>query len=188
MKRTRRYQVSETDQLEALTSPSRFDILTAVGSLGVCTASEIAKVSGRTQSSLYFHLDKLVAVGLLWREEHPGGARYQTPGELLSVRYEPSDPVRLELLTRTVSTVLRGIERAVRRALETGTAKVKGKNVDTIFASHRAYLTRDELREVTAHVEEINRICARARQSREGKLHTFVACMAPLPPRVQKRG
>lgn len=191
MRRPARYHIERADQLEALTSPARLEILSAVEALGPCAVAEIAGSVGRAPSSLYFHLEKLTAAGLVEREEGEEGALYRTPGRSMSLAYEPDDPVRLELLLRATTALFRSAERTLRDAFSSGLARVRGARRDTVLVNQRARLAPDEIREVREHVEAIEAIYVAARKTGTGTpvgtLHSFSAGMAPVTPREQKR-
>ncbi len=188
MKPKREHRVTEARQLEALASPARMEIITAVDSLGRCTAADLAASLGRSQSSLYFHLEKLIAIGLLQKEEGAAGAIYSSIAEGIGLTYAPQEPDTRSLLAKNVGVIMRSAERTIRKALDSGRAKVRGRGVDTVLSSGRAFLTPAELREVRNHMTHIDDILRRARASREGKLIAFTACLAPVVAKTQKRG
>ena len=187
MRRPARYHIERAEQLEALTSPVRMEILSAVEALGPCPVARLARSVGRTSSSLYFHLERLVEVGLLEREEREEGSRYRTPGRSMSIRYPPEDPVRLRLLLQATTAILRSAERTIREAFASGRARVRGRSIDTLLIHERARLTPEQLREITAHARAISEIYAAGRRSEEGTLHSLTLGLAPVISRSQTR-
>jgi DNA-binding transcriptional ArsR family regulator len=187
MTRSQPFRIQKPAQLEALKSPARMEILSAVDGLGDCTAAELASALGRTQSSLYFHLGKLAKVGLLLRKEGERGAIFRTPPGSLELGYDPHDARHLSSMLEGAAAILRAAERALRSALESGAARVRGSRRDTTLQSQRAFLGADELRAVNEHVNEIERIFDQAKGARAGRLVSFTACLAPVAPKEQRR-
>lgn len=187
MVKNRHYLIERSDQLEALTSPVRMEILSAVEALGPCTAAELAASLGRAQSSLYFHLEQLLEVGLLLKEERPEGAAYRPVARTMKLDYEPANPARLAVMVRSAATILRATERTIRRAFESGLARVRGRGADTMLESRRVYLSAAEMRAVRDRLAEVSAILDGASRERQGRLIVYTVCMAPVVPKEQKR-
>ncbi|MCB2057224.1 MAG: helix-turn-helix transcriptional regulator [Novosphingobium sp.] len=58
-------QVVDQAQLRAVVSTVRHDILDQVSAFGPLAVSDIADLLGASASSLYYHIEQLLAVGLL---------------------------------------------------------------------------------------------------------------------------
>ena len=59
------YQVVKPAQLKAVVSPVRGTAYSMVAAFGPLSVREIAELIGAAPSSLYYHIERLVAVGLL---------------------------------------------------------------------------------------------------------------------------
>ena len=59
--------VARPEQLAAITSPARVELLELIGVWGPCAIADVARRMGRAPDSLYYHVRKLVDVGLLER-------------------------------------------------------------------------------------------------------------------------
>ena len=57
--------IDELEQIEALVSPVRGLLLSTLCSSGPCSVGELARLVGRKPRALYYHLDALVACGLV---------------------------------------------------------------------------------------------------------------------------
>src|SRR5689334_13072601 len=61
----RRALVSRLDQLSALASPARVDLIEALTRLGTASLAELAAALGRPADGLYYHVRALEKVGLV---------------------------------------------------------------------------------------------------------------------------
>ena len=65
--RGRTYRIRRTEQIEALASPVRQEIVDALQVSGACPIAEVAAQLGRAPDSLYYHVRHLERVGLVVR-------------------------------------------------------------------------------------------------------------------------
>src|SRR5690349_18270302 len=66
MPRTRRHAVvSRLDQLSALASPARLEVIDTLTRLGAVSLAELAAALGRPADGLYYHVRALEKVGLV---------------------------------------------------------------------------------------------------------------------------
>ena len=84
------YRISRPEQIAALASPARVEILDILASLGVSSVAAIAAALGRPADALYYHLRFLVRVGLVRQVGKGRGRRreqalYKTVAPRLSV-------------------------------------------------------------------------------------------------------
>ena len=91
-----RYLIKRPEQIELLASPLRQEIVDAVRAMGTCSARELAVELGTSPDSLYYHLRKLVAVGLLVSEGKRSATRrheevFRTPGDSMRAVYDLGD-------------------------------------------------------------------------------------------------
>ena len=92
---SRPYAVTSLEQLLAMISPGREDILDAVGAIGPSSVSDLGAFIGRSRHALYYHVRALRDCGLLVETHHSDEgkkttARYDLPGRPLHVRYDLS--------------------------------------------------------------------------------------------------
>ena len=59
------YPITDLAQFKALTSPARGEILDIVSLMGSLSIADMAEYLGKPIDSLYYHVRKLVKVGLL---------------------------------------------------------------------------------------------------------------------------
>src|SRR5437763_17089909 len=113
--------ISRPEQLRALISPVRQEIVDVLSRMGTASLAEIAAVLGRPADGLYYHVRLLVRVGLVF----PAGSRKHggRPEELdesiaaqLALAYQTSRKGHIHAVTSIVYSLLRLGTRDFRRA------------------------------------------------------------------------
>ena len=167
-RRPHTFEITRLDQLRALASPQREEILDRLCRLGPAPISAIARSLGRKPQSLYPHFRKLEAVGLVRevgvRETgHRPEKLYDTPGRHYRVVHDRASPARRRALAAGVSAGLRRGERELVAALESAGATTRGEGRDTLWFQRSAWVTAPELAEINAHLDVIAKLLERAR-------------------------
>jgi AcrR family transcriptional regulator len=142
------------EQRETLASPLRLEIYGHFSPSEPLSVRELARRTGRSASSLYYHVHRLMEVDLL-REagERPRGPRTETlytaagPG----VRLEPDgSPEGRDALLRTMAAGFRMAERDLEAALA---ARAEDTDAEPPFATRlHVRMTPEELEEVRGHL------------------------------------
>src|SRR3954463_6659873 len=65
--------IADARQIRALASPIRQDILDAVTAIGPCSVAQLAVALGKPADGLYYHIRRLLDVGLLMEVAADGG-------------------------------------------------------------------------------------------------------------------
>ncbi len=185
-------RIRRTEQLDALTSPVRQQIVDAVCGLGLCSVSDIAAALGRPADGLYYHLRRLVDVGLLIETSHPsrGQMLYTTPSPgILRLVYEPNNPENVARITRIVAGMLRTAERDFGAGFEKVNARVDGPDRNLNAARQTARLNAAQRREVNRLIHRIQAVFAEAVRNGEadGEFLSTTMLMAPLEDRPVRR-
>jgi DNA-binding transcriptional ArsR family regulator len=125
------YVVRRRDQLAALRSPRRQEIVDTLAEMGKVSITQLARALGRPADTFYFHLRALTQAGLVRRAgyRHRGGhpeALFQTVATELRLRYEPRDPVNRRVVPTIVQSMLRLGIRDFRRAFESRRVVLSG--------------------------------------------------------------
>jgi len=177
-----------------MASPVRLEILDAARVLGVCSVAELGDLLGRTPDSLYYHVGRLVDVGLLIACGRRGTARrdetlYKTPARRIRLPHDPSDERLTERRLKAFAALLRLTERDHRRAFKAGLAKVRGPARNIINGRIKGRLNQGELREVHELVDRILAIFERTagRQPDGRDLHAITIFLTPIEPRTRRR-
>ncbi len=153
--------VREPAQVRALASPVRQEIVDALVAAGACSISDLAQHLGRAPDALYFHVRRLVKVGLVIERERRKDGRhawavYDLPGRPVRLSYQP--PNKPRDLTRVIASAIRLSSRDFARAMSdsgyldpdvppSGPRRVWGGRA-------KGWLTDDQLSRVNALIEE----------------------------------
>ncbi len=171
-------------ELEPLTSQTRCRIIEIVEKNKAMTIREIAVQMGAKPVTLYRHIDKLVAAGLLleagFTGEGPSEAMsYRTASRTYSIRYTPSNPKAIEHLARIVQAGHRVSARETVAALRTGKATTstshggrintakQSRDRDTNYRQDMGWLDAGQLKELNQHLDAIGAIFNSDVQRRE---------------------
>jgi predicted transcriptional regulator len=195
--RARTYRVRSARQIEALATPARQEVVDGLAALGSASIAELAAHLGRAPDSLYYHVRKLVKVGLVeprgLRGEGPRAeAVYATPQPRVVLDWQPSTPRERASLLRLLGSLLRITERDLKGAFEAGLARFRrGPRRNTWGGRVKGRLTHDEIAEVRGHVEAITTLLAGSAgraSDRSGELVAFTFVLTPLVPSPRARG
>jgi DNA-binding transcriptional ArsR family regulator len=161
MERRRVQILREPRQMAAMASPIRVRILAVVGSAEPLSVAELAAQVGVAPASLYYHVQKLVAAGLLReRGRRRSGKRWEvlygsTGGEVVADTHRRT-PAFLGALDRIYRAVLRDTARGLTRALEHEQRAGRGPRATTAVRHRRVRLRRADLAEVHRRLEELD--------------------------------
>ena len=188
----RPYAIRRRDQVEALVSAVRQEVIDTLQAAGPQSAAELARLMGRPADALYYHLRRLVTVGLLVPHgERRRGRRtevvYDLVGYPLRLDYPRGRDGRTPPTVRLVAAMLRTAERDFRRGLESHRAVVDGAE-RTLWATRRhAWLTPAERRRVNRALGELLALLGRSRRPDRGELCTLTFVLAPRANRTGRR-
>ncbi len=176
-------------QLRALASPLRQELLDVLESAGPSAIAELAEKLGRTADSLYFHVRRLLKVGLIVEVERRQVGRhsfavYDVAGRPL--RIDRSKARRADLQA-VVSGVMRLAIRDYQRGLSNQESVASGPARNHWGGRARGWLDERELARVNALLEELN---ALVRSGGPGKGRQPIAVawvLAPTPPKRSPR-
>ena len=187
-----RYLIKRTEQIELLASPLRQEIVDAVRAMGTCSARELAPELGTSPDSLYYHLRKLVAGGLLVSEGKRSATRrheevFRTPGDSMRAVYDLEDARFSEALHRAVGALLRMAHRDFDRGSRSRLARVGGRHRNLWAARLTGWLGRDDNAEVIRHLERIEEIYRKSRRGRGKRRHVLAWVLTPVEPKQRTR-
>ncbi len=156
--KNRPYVVRSHQQLLALASPGREDIIDAVTVLGPCGVTEIAKFVGRSRHALYYHVKAMRDLGLLVETQVEGKgvkptAHYDLPGRPFLVRYDLSTPKSRRAVIAIGRARFRSGQWGFVRACSSPGAVVEGPRRNLWVAHWKGWLTVRDL-------EKANRLLA----------------------------
>jgi DNA-binding transcriptional ArsR family regulator len=181
--------ITDARQIRALASPTRQDILDAVTAIGPCSVAELASVVDRRPDGLYYHIRRLVKVGLLREvaddESRRGELRLDVPHEALYLQYRPDNRANKAAILRVAGAMIRSAERGFRRAFVPEVAVVDGPRRNLWASRNRGALTPAELTEVNALISRLHAIMKSGRRDGTGaasadrSLHELTIVLAP---------
>ena len=143
--------------IRLLASPLRQAILDAVSADGPLSVAELSGVCRRPPDRLYYHVKRLLAVGLLVPAPNGGGRReasFDVAGRPMYIRYNPG----IEANRRAVVGVMNGMLRAARQDFSHGfRAGVKGEG-----PRRRLWVGRVEGTLTETEIGRLNRLLSEA--------------------------
>jgi hypothetical protein len=178
-------------QLAVLASAVRQELVDAFAAHGPCAIADLAPLLGRTPESLYFHVRKLLAVGLLRgagrrrrgsREE----ALYRTPGRRMVLDVTRLGPRRREALIRIVQASLRLVPRDVTRGMRAPGAVMAGPARTVYSARVQGWLSAAERARIVELFEAIERVMSAARPGPGRTLTAVAIALAPGAVRTSR--
>ena len=180
-----RYVIGK-DQLAALTSAARQEILDVLGEMGTVSVAELAAALGRPADALYFHLRALSRVGLVRPAGHRGTGRrqealFRTVARELWLEYTPRTPSHHRRLSAIVGSMLRLGMRDFDRALARSGVTVSGARRELWALRTIGRLSLPQVAEVNRSIASLKRsVSARGRR---GRLYAVTILLTPLDRR-----
>jgi predicted transcriptional regulator len=186
------YPITELEQFKALTSPVRGEILDIVNLMGPLSITEVAAYTGRPIDSLYYHVRRLVKVGLLVnvakrKAKRQMEATYDLPGRPMFLQYVPSQLKHVENVIKSIGTMLRVTERNFRNAFEKDLVRVSGRrrNVDHVLVL--GWYTEEEIQEIRLQIREIIKKFHSSARHRKKTSELFALTTILTPLEVKRR-
>lgn len=176
--------VVDQEQMNALISPARVEIVSALEQLGQASVRELADRIGRRPSSLYYHLELLLKTELLQEVESRLSAGrpevvYELVARRLVLRGDPSKPGSIEAVIHATSSVLRMCDREAKTAIEAG-RHVGGNRMSATRS--RARLSKEQVAEIFQHVKRIEEIMRTTPETEagQGAFYTWTSFLTPV--------
>ncbi len=191
-RRPRPYSIERRDQLVALASAVRQEVIDTLQAAGPRSAAEVARLMGRPPDALYYHLRKLLAVGLVVvRENRRRGRRMETVYDLvgrpLSLRYPDPSEAHGHPLPRLVRAMTRTAERDFQTALGNGSPRPTGRSRNLWAGRRHAWLTATDLHRMNVLIDALTGLMTRSRDPGRGELCTLTLVLAPRDSRSGRR-
>ncbi len=181
------YWISDLRQLRALASPLRQEIVDVVESAGPCSITHIAAALALPPDRLYFHIRRLLTVGLLVKngERRSGrhvAALYALPRRRVRVRFDRRDARVRKAVGAIHDGVLRLARRDLRRGMSTPEAIVHGDERDTWAGRYRGWLPPAQVKRMNRLIEELGELI-RSSSPRRGA-RPIALSLTIAPPRT----
>jgi DNA-binding transcriptional ArsR family regulator len=186
-RRARTYPIRRSEQLEALASPVRQELVDALQASGPCSIAELAGQLGRASDSLYYHVRHLEQVGLIvHRGTRRAGRRdealFDVPGARMQLDLQPERPSEISAVLDIVGAALRIAHRDLRAAFEAGLAVYRGRRRNAWGGRMKGWLTRAEVEQVRHHTDAIHELLQGGERREGGELYAFTSVFTPVAP------
>jgi DNA-binding transcriptional ArsR family regulator len=176
-------------QLKALAAPVRQEVVDVLSTAGPCSMAELGERLGRAPDALYFHVRRLVRVGLVVEVGRRKLGRhafavYDAVGRPLRIDRKRARREDLQAVVRGIMRLaIRDYERASRGAAAVG----EGPARNHWGARVHGWLDELELARANELLEELERLIRNGRPA-EGRQPVALAwLLAPVPPRGRGR-
>ncbi|NNE43370.1 MAG: helix-turn-helix transcriptional regulator [Gemmatimonadetes bacterium] len=176
--------VTDPKTIRALASPLRMEILQTLDPAKPMTIAEIAEQLGKPRGSLYYHVRKLIEIGVVVEaEQRLSGRRYESlytvAAERLAVGADPASPTGRAASEKLVLSMLRQVGREFQDALHSGDLDEEGEEFQA-GRRQRAWLTPADLEQLQKAFDRIEKICTRREPGGDARLYSVLALVVPL--------
>lgn len=190
----KKYNIIRLEQFKALTSPVRGEIIDLIELTGPMSVAEMAEHMGRPLDSLYYHVRRLLKVGLLVETDKRKTIRqwesvYDLPGRPISLDYVSSQAAHVREVIKTTGTILRMTERDVRAAFRKKLVSGSGVRRNVVHSRFIGWCTEEEVREIRKQISSIKeRLHSNSRDRNEkSRLYALTTILVPLEIRGKGR-
>ncbi len=177
--------VTDPAVMWVLAAPARLEVLDAACALGVCSAGDIAQMTGRSRTSLYPHLEQLVGAGLLIEAgTRPTGKRqeqlYRPVARQINFRHNAADPDNVAYHAAYGKTICRLLARLHEKATRHPDIVPRGPHRDTHCGSQTAWVDDETLAEINQHINRVWELCRNSEPGRGKRLMQIGIVTAPV--------
>lgn len=185
------FQVVKSAQLKALVSTVRGNIYSHTTAFGPLSVREIADLIGAAPSSLYYHIEKLLAVGLLVEmgsRQTAGKPEqlYDTPVRRMRMLRALQDPKNDKVLKAIVGSICKQANRDFAKGLLSSDRRVSGARRNIRFAKLICRPNPESLAKINACFDELGELITEAIDG-AGERVTFSWIVAPQHRKTRTR-
>ncbi len=180
----KRSTILTEEQRKALISPARIQVLEYLLCREPQTVAQLGEALGRAPDSLYYHLKKLVQVGLL-RDARASGrgtrgeATYEATARAFHSKCDTADPDSVETERAGLGALLRLTERNYCRALEDPGVSTSGKRRDVLALRTCVNLDAKGRAELNRRVDELFEFLREQSTSQKGRATSVTLVLCP---------
>lgn len=197
--------IERLDQMEALTSPVRQEIMDALAASGRATIRELGEQLGRRPDALYYHMRLLAKVGLVQsvpgrldgpgRPGGPGGPDARRDETVFAVRANPVrarldrvDPRQIATMQKLVRAMLRLTSRDLETALASGRVHFEGAARNAGALRMKGWLDEERLDEALHLLDRLMQLFRGRRRPGKGALYAVTWSLVPIEARRRHGG
>jgi DNA-binding transcriptional ArsR family regulator len=187
MSPSRSHVVRHEQEVRALASPIRQEIISAMGALQPCTIAELGEHLGRLPVSLYYHVHKLEEVGLISQVQSPpkssgGQAQYQVRSHCIRLEPDRTQDANRAALRKVGTAILRHAIRLNDAAVDEKLAREKLKRRH-LLSQRTLRLDGPGLQRLNAKLLELHDLLDQLEQPMSEEFFTLTVHLAPNPSR-----
>lgn len=186
--------VETTAQLRALATPARQEIVDCLSTTGAATVNELAEHLGRPADALYFHIRRLVKVGLVVEVEREKSGRqvttrYDLSARPLTLKYRKATKKQV---TKVISAANRAGLRDFEQAYEQLADEQKDGQRDLWAGRAKGWLNKEDIVKVNQLLSQIHDILFQGKpetnkRQTNKRLMAFTFLMSPSAPPFRER-
>lgn len=183
------FWIRQPKQVRALESPMRQEIVDALAVLGPASITDLAEHLGRAADSLYFHVKKLVKVGLVQEIEKERAGRhvwamYALPSQSVRLAYDSSSARSIK---NVVAGALRLSLRELGQALADGDQRLSGPERNVWGARTKGWLSPADCAEIDRLLERLVQIMKRHGPGPGRTVHSLAWVFSPSQVRTRQQ-
>lgn len=180
--------------LSELVKPARLEVYEGLQVAGPSSIADLARRLGRPADSLYYHVKKLLAIGVVEERVPPdrepsrrgrNGAVYAVTG-LVDVQLNPESHESREAWAEGGAAVLRLAQRDWSRALDSGAVCAEGARRNLTIRRTKVRVSSAQLRELNERIDALHELLTQYAESTEGELLEITCVLTPLEERVER--
>jgi DNA-binding transcriptional ArsR family regulator len=182
------YSIKSPDQLEAIASPRREEIIDTVAQIGPCTVSEIARAIGRSRNALYYSVKALRDCGLLIESHRPAArakatAVYDVPARPMAVNFSVDTPERRTAVNRLAEARLKQAIKGFRYASAAKALQTEGPARNLLATRVKGWLSDSDLIKVNQLLEQVAEIISEPSSRIGRRAYDFTFALYPTSPK-----
>ncbi len=178
--------------MSELVKPARLEIYESLQLAGPSSIADLALRLGRPADSLYYHVRKLLKIGVI--EERvgqspqragpgPKGSVYSVVARMLDVELDPTSRTSRKAWAEGGAAVLRLAGRDYGKALESDRVRPEGSQRNLMIRRSKVRLDAAQLKELNQHLDALNDLLYKRAENTEGELHAVTLMMTHLEER-----
>lgn len=194
-KTPRRLHVRSAEELHALGTVVRQEIIDVVRHLPSFSVRDVAREMGRPADALYFHMRILEKAGLIVAEGERLTARRpetvyrcRAPGAQVMLDYGSGDARAAKAALSAVRALLRAAVDDFEAGRASGKAVMQGPERNLWAGRNVAWLDRQDLREVNSLLSRLSEIMGQPRKPGNDQLCVLTYSLAPVETQPLRRG
>jgi hypothetical protein len=183
--------VLRPEQLGALVSPVRQEILDVMATLGAVSLAELGAKLGRPSDGLYYHVRRLVRLGLvrsagMRRNGKRDEELFRAVAPRFRIRHPSAPAQRARAVLPVVAAMLRLGIRDARRALADARTRVEGSDPEVLALRTTGWLSQSQLHRVHRQIFDLSR--STAQRGPGDRLYAVTILLTPLVQRDNTTG